>query len=263
MSLRDIGAFPFDITMYSTERAFLMRPSWQANVGVPALDLLMDVATIELGNGAAVSLKPARQFAPTRTDRPDVPGLITNGSARTETGRSHYQETLASPTKLFVRDGVGFKLTAGSYARVQGTLYASYRSLGLVLPAQEIVVQPTNESTAKNVYPLGGGKPLLATRVDKARLVVFGFGNLNTTMNYQLACRFFNDPMARGDWTLIDTPRTPSVANFEANTGDVSFTGVTTTDFQWLELGLAVWKTAAQDSGSRVIFHVIPALTYT
>lgn len=124
------------------------------------------------------------------------------------------------------------------------------------------MVQPTNDTTAKNVYPLGGGKALLANRVDKARLVVFGYGALTTTMNWQLCCRFFDDPLSRGDWTLIDSSRNPQTADFEANTGDVAFTGITTTDYHWLELGLAVWKTSGGDTNSRCVFHVIPALVY-
>lgn len=262
MTLRDLGALPFDITLYSTDLAYIWRPSWQANVGITALDLTMDVRNIQLGTSAAVSLKPAIQFAPTRTDRPDDGALITDGSVRSTNGITHYQEMLASPTKLFVRDGIGFQLTSGSFARLQGTLYTSFLSLGLVLPAEEFLVQPTNQTTDKIVYPLGGGKPLLATRVDKARLVVFGYGNLTTTMKWQLCCRFFNDPRERGDWTLIDMPRTPTTVDFEANTGDVGFGSISQSSFRWLELGVAVWKNLANDANSRCTFHVIPALKY-
>jgi len=261
MTIRDLGGLPFDITLYSTDLAYVWRPQWQANVGVPAMDLTMDVRNIQLGANAAVSLKPALQFAPTRTDRPEDGAPVT-GTARTTNGISHYQAALASPSKLFVRDGIGFQLTAGSFARIQGTLHTAFRSLGLVLPAEEITVQPTNDSTAKNVYPLGGGRPLLATRVDKARLVVFGYGNLTTSMNWQLCCRFFNDPLARGDWTLIDMSRNPQTTDFEANTSDVAFSNITTTDFHWLELGLAVWKGQGGDPNSRCVFHVIPAVIY-
>lgn len=262
MTIRDLGAFPFDLTLYSTSLAYVLRPQWQPNVGIPALDLLMDVRNIQLGAGAAVSIKPARQFAFTRIDRPDDPVQITSGAPRTTDGLTHYQEALASPTKQFVRDGLGFQLTSGSFARLQGTLYTAFLSLGVVLPAEEFTVQPGNGTTVKAIYPLGGGSPLVASKVSKARLVVFGYGNLTTTMSWQLCCRFFNDPRVRGDWTLLDIPRTPNTVDFEADTGNVSFTGITTTQFHWLELGVAVWKAQDQDPTSRCIFHVLPSLSY-
>ena len=227
------------------------------------IDTIGALGALTLGGGAAVSIKPAIQLATTRIDRPDTGAIISDGSATTDNGLTHYLETLSAGSKAFFRRGVGYRLTAGSFARVQGVLYAAYSSVGLLLPAEEVVFNPTNDTNAVSYFPLGGGRPVAVSGVSKVKLVVFGMGNLTATMDWRLAARAFNDPLARGEWTDLGAGwNTPSTTNFEGNTGELSFTGITLADFQWLELALAVRKTSGGDTNSRCVFHVIPALVY-
>lgn len=261
--MRELQPLPFDICAYSAEQAFLWDNQWVPCMGVADVDFALDARNVVVGAGpAAISLKPAIQFAVARVDRPDDGSLITAGSAVTAAGVTHYNETLSGGGKFFWRRGLGYKLTAGSFARAQGLLYAGFRNQGLILPAEEVVFQPTNDSNQASIFPLGGGRPLLVARVSKAKLAVVGMGNLTTTMNWQLAARAFNDPLGRGDWTILGSASTPNQVNFEGNTSEVSFTGITLANFFWLELGLAVFKTSGGDTNSRCVFHVLPALSY-
>jgi hypothetical protein len=232
---------------------------------VPGVDLNMDLRSLVLGASATVNIKPAIQFAATRVDRPEVGAAITAGSAATDNGLTHYSESFSSAGgKFFFRRGIAYKLTAGSFARAQGVLYTGFRSFGQILGAEEIVFNPTNDTNAVSYFPLGGGRPILANGLDKAKLVVFGMGNLTTTMGWRLAARGFNDPFARGEWTDLGSGwNVPDTVNFDLNTADLSFTGITLTDFQWVELALAVRKTSGGDTNSRCVFHVIPALKYS
>ena len=260
---RELPPMPFDISIYAADQSFLWDRQWEAVTGVPDVSFLLDARNVVLGSGAAVALKPALQFAVTRTDRPDDGVLITAGSAVTGNALTPYLETISAGGKAFFRRGLGFRLTAGSFARAQGILYAAHRSNGLILPAEEIVFNPTNDTAAPSYLPIGGGRPIATNGVDKAKLVVFGMGNLTTTMGWRLAARAFNDPLARGAWTDLDSSwNTPQTADFEANTTELAFTGITLANFQWLELALAVRKNAGGDVNSRCIFHVIPALKY-
>lgn len=261
--MRELPPLPFDLLIYSAEQAFFWDDSWHAVTGVPDIDFNADTRNVVLGAGAAVSLKPALQFAVTRTDRPDDGVLITAGSAITGNGLTHYLETLSAGSKFFFRRGIGFKLTAGSFARAQGLLYTAFRTRGLILPAEEIVFNPTNDTNQVSYFPLGGGRAIPCNGVDAAKLVVFGMGNLTTTMDWRLAARAFNDPLARGAWTDLGAGwNTPQTAEFDANTGEISLSGISPATKQWLELALAVRKTAGGDTNSRCIFHVIPALKY-
>lgn len=255
---------PFDLSVYSTQQSFLWDPQWHAVTGVTTADFLLDVRNVTLGSGATLQLKPALQFAATRVDRPDAGALITAGSGTGADGLTHYQESVAGGNKFFFRRGVGFKLVAGSFARAEGLLYTAYRSLGKVLPAEEIVFNPTNDTNAVSYFPLGGGRPVPTTSVDTAKLAVFGMGNLGTKLEWRLAARAFNDPMARGSWTDLGAGwNNPQTNNFDVNTGDLAFSGITLTNFQWLELALAVRKNANGDPNSRCIFQVLTALKTT
>lgn len=260
---RELTPFHFDISIYSSELSFLMDRQWEPVTGVPDVSLLIDVRNLVLGSGAAVALKPALQLAPTRTDRADDAALITAGSAVTTNGLTSFVETLSAGSKAFFRRGLGFRLTAGSFARAQGIVYTAYRSNGLIMPAEEIVFNPTNDTNAVSYFPLGGGRPIPTNGVDKAKLLIFGMGNATTTMGWRLAARAFNDPLARGAWVDLDTGwNVPQTADFEANTGELPFTGITMANYQWFELALAVRKTSNGDTNSRCIFHVVPALKY-
>lgn len=262
-TVRELSALQFDLNIYSADQAFFWDSTWHASMGVPDIDFTADVRNVVLGSGAAVSLKPALQFAATRTDRPDDGATITAGSAITAASLTHYLETLSAGAKFFFRRGMGFKLTAGSFARAQGVLYTAFRPRGMVLSAEEIVFNPTNDTNAVSYFPLGGGKPIPCNGVDSAKLALFGMGSLTTTMDWRLAARAFNDPLARGTWTDLGAGwNTPQTADFEGNTTDLALSGLSPTTKQWLELALAVRKTSGGDTNSRCIFHVIPALKY-
>lgn len=255
--------FAFEVVAYSTEQAYVWSPQWHAVTGVADIDLLTDVRNVVLGASAGISIKPALQFAPTRTDRPGGGALITAGSAITAASLTHYLETISASDQFFFRWGVGYKLTAGSFARAQGLLYPAFRSKGLILPAEEIVFNPTNDTNAVSYFPLGGGRPLPTNGVDSAKVVVFGMGNLTTTMDIRLAARVFDDPLARGAWTDLGSGwHTPDTQEFEANPGNISLSSLSPTTKHYLELAFAVRKTSGGDTNSRCIFHIIPALTY-
>jgi hypothetical protein len=226
------------------------------------VDFVADVQRVTLGQNAAVFLKPALQFAAIRVDRPEDGAAITAGSAITAPNVIHFQETLSASSMFFFRRGIGYRLTAGSFVWVEGTLYTAFRSLGHVLPPEELVFNPTNDTSDVCYFPLVGGKALPISQVDSIKYVVIGMGNLSATMEWRPAARAFNDPLARGAWTDLDSWHNPQAINFAANTGAVALTALSITTKQWLELALAVRKSQTGDSNSRCIFHVIPALKY-
>lgn len=261
--IRELAPLAFDVNVYSTEQAFLWDPQWQSCTGVPNIDLTADVRNVTLGGGAAVSLKPSLQFAPVRTERADDGALIANGSAITGNGVTHFRETVSGGSKFFFRRGMGFKLTSGSFARAQGVLYSAFPCFGTVLGAEEIVFNPTNDTNAVSYFPLGGGRAIPTAGVTNVKAAVFGMGNLTTTMDWRLAARVFNDPLARGGWTDLGAGwNTPQTADFEANSTDIPVSGLSPGSYQWLEVALAVRKTSGGDTNSRCVFRVIPSLSY-
>lgn len=264
--VREPPPLSFEVTALSSEEMVMWEPRWDTTTGVTSVNLLLDVQTITLGTAAGIEVKPALQLASVRTDRPSAGGAISTGSWATAAGRTQYAHTLSAITdRFFFRRGVAYKLTAGSVARAQGLLHGSWQNRGLVLAPDEFMVQPNNDSTAFSVFPLGGGKPAPAIGVDKAKSIVIGMGNANTDLEWQLAARVFNDPLARGDWSLIEAGgwRATSTTNFEVNTDEQAFTGLTISGFQWIETGIAVRKGSANDPNSRCQFFATGALTYT
>jgi hypothetical protein len=237
---------------------------WHSSTGVGTIDLTLDVQTITLGTAATVEVKPALQYASVRTDRPSAGGAISGGGV-SAAGRTHYQESPSITDQFFFRRGVSYKLTAGSIARVQGLVYGAWISKGLVLPTDEIVFQPVNETATVSVYALGGGKPIPATGASKAKAAIIAMGNINSDLEWQLFARGFNDPLARGDWDPIDQGgwQPASSGNFEVNSDEIDFDGMTLTDFQWIELAFGVRKGSNGDPNSRCIFYVTGAVRYT
>ncbi len=258
--VKELKPLPFDLTILSDQAAYFWDPLWYASTGVPNLDFLLDTRDLVLGQNAAVSLKPAIQYAVTRIDRPETPFTVA-GNAVTAEGLNRFGESLSAASKFFFRRGVSYKLTAGAFARVQGTLYTAHRVLGSILPAEEISFQPTNDKALASVFPLAGGRAFPTTGIDKAKLVIHVMGNLNGSLEWQLAVRIFNDPLARGDWTL-GTWNALSSGNTPLNSGELGFNGLTITDAQWLELGIALRKSTDGSDNSRATIHVIPALKY-
>lgn len=260
---RELSPLPFDLTIMNTDQGVMWEQQWHASTGVAKVDFTMDVRNVVLGESAAVSLKPAIQFAEVRTDRPDGGGLIAAGSAATTSGLTHYQETLSGSTKFFFRRGVGFKLTAGSFARAQGLLYTAFNTFGTVFPVQEVAFQPTNDTDAVSYFPILGPRPVPTAGVDVAKAVVFGLDNLNSGLEWRLEGRVFDDPLARGAWTNLENWRSTSAGDFAVNTGEVSLSGLSPSTKMWLDLALAVRKATTQTANSRCLFRIIPALRYT
>lgn len=252
----------------ATSYAFV--DAWLPRLFCGTWDFNLDVRALETGSGATLSVKPALQHAPVRGERPDQPAVIGAGNAATSAGILHYVESPASlEYKGLFRFGIGYWLSAlGSvpFGRAEVILTASWRPLGKLLPAEEVVVNPTNDSTEWSIFPLNRGKPIPARSLDLANAIVIGQGNLTSTMEYWLYVRAFNDPMARGDWTSMalgsNGPQTPSVGNFEVNLGNVAFpAGISLSSYQWVELALGVRR--ASGNNSRCIFHVLPSVKYT
>ena len=209
-------------------------------------------------------LEPAIQLAAVRQDRPSAGAFIAAGSAITANGTTHYQETLGGGSYFFWRRGFSFKLTGvgATFGYAEVKLYTSFRSCGTVFSAKELVFNPFDDNTEASYLPLTG--PFSAIGVDKAKLAIVGLANTSSTMQYSLAARAFNDPMARGGWTdiLAFANPSPTTGDFEANTGEQAFTGITLANYQWAELALGV-KTTSAGTPPRVIFHVIPSISYT
>jgi hypothetical protein len=85
--LREPPPLAIDVVAYSTEDAFWWDTQWYPSSGVENIDFLADVSHVVLGTSAAISLKPAIQFAATRTDRPvDGGNRISAGTAITTSG---------------------------------------------------------------------------------------------------------------------------------------------------------------------------------
>lgn len=260
---RELPPLTFDVTLLSTSLAFVWSQKWTPMIGVSTIDFALDVRAVMAGGGA-VSLKPSLQYAALRTDRPDEGALITSGSGVTANGVTHYQESASVAAKTWWRHGVGFQLTSGTFSRAQGILYAALRQRGVLLPPDEIVFQPTNDTAAVSYFPLGGGVPMATSGVDLARATVILLDNLNNTCEWRLVGRAFNDPLARGSWvSLMSGWQATTTGDTGAPPADISLSGLSLTGAQWFELGFAVRKTVDGSANSRCIFHVTTGVQYT
>lgn len=263
MTTRELAPFPFNVTLTSTALAYVMENSWQPVTGVASVDCLLDVQNLYFTGGATpgVALRPAIQYAAVRADRPDAPFQVS-GSDVTTAVPAHYRESLSAATKLLFRRGVSACLTgSATFGRAQGVLYTAFRPLGVTLPTEEIVMQPFNASTGDvAVFPLGGGRPNPANEIGAVKLAVVGMGSAQGTVTLQPMVRFYNDLLARGDWTLVGSSNAPGTTNFAYNTGEVGFGSITPSDYQWFDVALAVWKSSG--SNSRLVARVTTVLKY-
>jgi hypothetical protein len=259
----EMPPWAFDIHAVSPEWSYSMEPRWSPVTGIDKLNFLLDVRNRFLAGTSGIEVIPAYELAAVRTDRPDVPNRV-GGTAANDVGLSNYVQTIGGGAYLYVRRGVAWRLTGmgATFARAEGLLYTSGRLCGKTFPGREVIFNPTNDKNLVSIFPLT--KPFPSVGVSKAKLGVVGLDNTTTTMQYRLAARAFNDFMARGVWTLLesDWPQAPGTGDFIRNTTEVDFTGITLGNFYWVELALAVRKTADIDTNSRVIFHVIPAIKY-
>lgn len=254
---------PFDVTAYSDQQGYLWENRVESTAGIGTWDWNLDVRNVQVGGTAVLLIKPAIQFFPTRIDRPED-GILAPGNGLSDVGLFHVAHTPSSiGSKGYWRRGIGYQLsTAGAtpFARAQGVLYTSFRMNGLVMPPDEFVFQPYNDNTDWTIQPLYGARPIPTRAVDKARFIVIGQGNANTDLKYWVFARGYNDPLARGDWTIFaGTPENPQTTNFEINLGELALP-ITLSDFQWFDLGLGVHKTSG--SASRCTIRVIPSLKY-
>lgn len=259
---RDLPPWAFEVMATSGEEMLIWEPSWHPVTGVSVVDFTPDVKNITLGAMAAIAMKPAVQYAAVRTDRPGVGAAISAGSPITANGVTHFEETLSGATQFFFRRGWSYELTAGSFARAEVLLYTSFRSCGHIFPTKEIAFNPTNDTNVPSYFPAAG--PFSAVGVDKAKFAVIGMDNLNTDLEWRMAGRAFNDPLARGPWTDLESAwNAPGSGDFSANTGEVDLSGLSLGSNHWMELALAVRKGSGGDPNSRCLFHVIPAIKYT
>lgn len=197
--IHDLSPIRNDLVITHSDEAFVWDSRWHATAGVSALSITADIRNVGLGTSAAMAIKPAVQLATVRTDRPDAGAAITAGSAITAAGLTHFVETLSASSKGFFRVGWSVKLTAGSFARAEALLHVSYRACGRMFTPRELVFQPVNNTAAPSYFPLTGVFPTAG--VDKGRLLIVGLDNANSTLQWRLAGRAFNDPMARGAWS--------------------------------------------------------------
>lgn len=263
---RELPPWDLSLTITSATTGYIWENMWNPTMGVTTVDFMADVRNVSAvgGAGPGISLKPALQLAAVRPDRPAAGAILAAGSAITTNGTTHYQETLSAGAYFFWRRGFSFKLTGigATFGAAEVKLYTCFRACGSVFSPREVVFNPTDDNTDASYFPLTG--PFCANAVDKAKLAIVGLANSSSTMQYSLAARAFNDKMARGNWTdiLAFASPSPTTGDFEANTGDVAFTGITLANYQWAELALGV-KTTAAGTPPRVIFQVIPAISYT
>jgi hypothetical protein len=256
--VRGLEPWSTDLIITWADEAFLWDALWLPSTGVDQVDFTADLRNLALGSGAAVAIKPAVQLAAVRVDRPDGGAAISAGSVLTGSGLTHFRETLSGASKFFFRRGWSARLTSGSYARVELTQYAAFRACGGVLPPRDFAIDPVNAGTDVRYVSLSDALPTIG--ISKAKLAVLGMGNANADLEYRVAGRAFNDPLARGEWVDLQAGwTTPSAGNFEANTGEVDLAALSPSASQWLELGFAVRKGAGGDPNSRASFRVLPA----
>lgn len=256
---------------------YAMMRQWHIVSGMEVVDFNLLLQSIAATGGTApgVALRPCLQYAPIRADRPDDPFALAVATADvtslTPSPYYHFQETLVTATantKFLVRGGISAKLTTTSgtatLGRAMGTLSMNWRSLGVLLPQDELDIGPFPASTTdKLVFPLGGGAPNIASKIAGVRFAMYGTGaSPSGGITLQPMARFYNDPNARGDWTLIGTSVTPTGADWglAPPATEVTFAGFTTTNYQYFDLAMAVWKSATD---ARAVVYVNTALRYT
>jgi hypothetical protein len=241
--------------------AFLWDSPYYVLTGISLMDLTCDIRNLTLGSGAAVAIKPALQFAPVRTDRPDAGAAITVGTVMTGNGVAHYEETISAPTKYYVRRGLSYRLTAGSFAQADIMLGASWIQAGLVGQSRQIDVMPTNSTAAVSYFSLL--PTMVAVGVSKLKYALIGLDNLNNKMQFRAAGRAFNDPMARGSWIDLETGwNTPAAGDFTFISGEVDLSGLSLNANHLVEFALGVRKSADGEANSRVNLTIFPSILF-
>ncbi len=259
-----LPTFKKKVTILTTDDEFHWDESgWNYSTGVATVDFLADLRNTVLGTSAAISVKPAIQFAQVRTDRPHAGAVITAGSVITGDGLTHYLETLSAGSKFWWRRGLRTKLAAGSFAQTEIELHTAFRSCGTHFPTREIEIFPFNTLAASVRYiPITSVLDTSGVNVAKGAIVVLD--NANNKLDFRLAGRAFNDPLARGAWVDLEAGwSTPPAGDSVANTGEVSLSGLSLSSNQFMELGVATRKDVDGSANSRCILHITPAIKYS
>lgn len=249
------------LVITSTVETFLFENAWYPQAGISLIDLTCDLRNLILGSGAAVAIKPALQLAPVRTDRPDGGAAITAGSVMTANGAVHYGETISAASKYWVRRGYSYRLTAGSFAQVDATLFTSWLQAALIGATRQIEISPNNGTATVSYYSML--PTMAAVGVSKLKYAVVGVDNANDKLQIRAAGRAFNDPMARGAWTNLEsTWNTPPAGDFNFISGEVDLSGLSLGSYQFVEFALAARKSADGDPNSRVSMTVYPSVLF-
>lgn len=249
------------LVITNSVEAFLWESSYHVMTGVTLMDLTCDIRNLTLGGGAAVAIKPAIQFAPVRTDRPDAGAAITAGSVMTANGVVHYEETISAGSKYNARVGLAYRLTAGSFAQADVTLHASWLQAGMVGQMRQIELLPNNATATVSYFLLL--PTMAAVGASKLKYAVIGVDNANNKLQFRAAARAFNDPMARGAWVNLESDwNTPPAGDFNFISGEIDLSALSLSGYHMVEFALAVRKSADGEANSRATLSVFPSVVF-
>lgn len=201
--------------------------SWLSATGMDEIKTVLKLRNLN-GN---FQCKHAIQVAPVRTDKPDAPeALGSYVTTNSEACSGLYDLSGTINDQYFIRFGVMYNLSSGTFGRGDVTYQCSYAQCGQVLGATS--VQLETSSTTEKYQVLTGWLPaIMAKKVMLAVVCASRSGNIQWRAAYRTATTSPEIPSA---WsTTFDA--NGYRADGEFNTGEIT---PTVANEMWVQFGL-------------------------
>lgn len=187
------------------------------------------------------------QVATVRTNDPGQPTAIANTVFTNPENKYDITGfgTTTGPV-FFIRFGIGYRLTAGTFARADASLQISYSACGSTVGAVTLQMQNSIGSGGKTIYPITDFFPAFGASKVKVAIIISGVDGaaFNAALVYQLADTSKEAPSG---WVLTNIwqagPTTSWTGATEACMGECTPQASITA--MWMRLGLQVWSGTA------------------
>lgn len=229
----------------STEQ-FEWLTGWMPTEGV---DNIRAVLKAKNATGSGFQWRLAIQYAAVRADNPGTPATFS-GAGQTQAGNGEYETGDISvsaqqemPGNRLFRLGIAYASPSGGVQQADVSLVASWKSVGTHLGAARVTLSAVDTGT--KYEPLTGWVP--ATFMSKVRAVFVMTGITGASNNFRYRFAFqtagpsVQDPSG---WNDLESFVTPSTANTERNTGEISLS----TTAMWFRLGVGYGMTTGVDT---------------
>jgi hypothetical protein len=248
---KTIKTSPVTVTATSTTAVFQPMSGWMPVTGIDALDFQFNV----LSKSGNFQGKPGVQLATVRTDEPDAPAAITDGSYATGTGFTHYREPLIASAAAFYRVGLMYRSSSGD-ATAQVQMGVTRSQCGQTYAPRSITITPGMlDTTEQSYFPITDFIPLVGAEKVKAMFIVTD--NESNYLKYRLVARSATDPNAPNARFPVETAWTgPTTPNTGRNTSEQdlpSDVGFDKTDNSLMQLGVAVLRTGGNQARATIM----------